>query len=240
MTTARTALPPRVDPLDPAVIEDPHPAYARLGESRPICQSGLGRFMVLLHADVSALPRLGNRRDGEEDGAPMFGGGPATVAGTGVAIAASVLWPTPGIDPHRRANASDVGDNLLVYRIATWVTFLLTSPTVVLAVLVALDPGWLGTWAHWALVPLAVGNGAVVWWFLGNFAAHHLAGRLPETLARLRHTANPSSLGEFWSSLTKGLNEHPATHEQETDGFEARRREDCGASTEAAPRRDLT
>ncbi len=99
-----------------------------------------------------------------------------TAAGTGVAITASVLWPTPGVDPHRRANASDVGDNPLVYRIATWVTFLLTSPTVVLAVLVALDPDWLGAWAQWALVPLAVGNGAVVWWLLGAFAAHHLAG----------------------------------------------------------------
>ncbi|MGB4779722.1 hypothetical protein [Microbacterium sp.] len=139
-----------------------------------------------------------------------------TAAGTGVAITASVLWPTPGVDPHRRASAADVGDNPLVYRIATWVIFLLTSPTIALAILVAFDPDWLGAWAQWALIPLAIGNGVAVWWFLGSFAARHLARRLPETLARLRHTTTASSLSDLWSTLTTDRDEdrHPRPSEQ--------------------------
>lgn len=121
--------------------------------------------------------------------------------GAGVAIAASVLWPTPGADPHRRINASDVGDNPLVYRISTWVTFLVAAPTIVLAVFVSLDPGWLPAWTGWALLPLAGANGTVAYWLLGSFAARHLTGRLPETLARLRHTAAPVSLTALWTSI---------------------------------------
>ena len=136
--------------------------------------------------------------------------------GAGVAIAASVLWPTPGADPHRRINASDVGDNPLVYRIATWVTFLLATPTIVLAVFVGLAPGWLPAWAGWVLLPLAVGNGAVAWWMLGSFAARHLTERLPETLARLRHTASPVSFTALWASVTLSFDD---TKPVSTGGF---------------------
>jgi cytochrome P450 len=57
-------LPPRFDPLDPAVRADPYPAYARLREAGRLCRGGPGQWVVTRHADVAALltdPRLGNR-----------------------------------------------------------------------------------------------------------------------------------------------------------------------------------
>lgn len=73
-------LPDRFDALDPAVIADPYPAYARLRAAGPLCRGGLGTWMVLRHDDVSTLlndARLGNRRPGEGESTPLFGDGPA-------------------------------------------------------------------------------------------------------------------------------------------------------------------
>jgi cytochrome P450 len=57
-------LPPRFDPLDPAVLDDPYPTYARLRRHGPLCRGGPGQYFVTRYADVSALlrdPRLGHQ-----------------------------------------------------------------------------------------------------------------------------------------------------------------------------------
>jgi cytochrome P450 len=76
----RSQLPPKFDALDPAVLEDPYPTYARLRRAGPLCRAGPGRWMVTRYADVAALladARLGNRL--ADDGRPVstFGFGPA-------------------------------------------------------------------------------------------------------------------------------------------------------------------
>jgi cytochrome P450 len=56
-------LAPRFDPLDPAVLDDPYPAYAELRSAGRVCRSGPGQWAVTRYADVSALlrdPRLGH------------------------------------------------------------------------------------------------------------------------------------------------------------------------------------
>lgn len=128
-----------------------------------------------------------------------------TVAGAGIAVLASVIWPTPGADPHRRANASDVGENPVVYRLATWFTFTIVSPTLGLGVLVALAPAWLPEWTAWALIPVAIANSVGIWWGAGTIAARRLGARLPETLARLRHTAQPLRITQLWDAATSVL-----------------------------------
>ncbi|MBL6279831.1 cytochrome P450 [Micromonospora fiedleri] len=58
-----SGLPPRFDALDPAVLEDPYPTYARLRAAGPLCRFGPGSWGVTRHADVVALqrdPRLGS------------------------------------------------------------------------------------------------------------------------------------------------------------------------------------
>lgn len=53
----------RFDALDPSVLENPYPAYARLREAGPLCRMGPGAFGVTRHSDVLALqrdPRLGS------------------------------------------------------------------------------------------------------------------------------------------------------------------------------------
>ena len=64
MDPLRGQLPPRFDAGDPAVREDPYPAYAALRRAAPLCRGGPGQWAVTRHADVAALlgdPRLGNR-----------------------------------------------------------------------------------------------------------------------------------------------------------------------------------
>lgn len=62
MDTTRT-LPPRFDALDPAVIDDPYPTYARLRAAGPLCRVSPASWGVTRHAEVAALlrdPRLAN------------------------------------------------------------------------------------------------------------------------------------------------------------------------------------
>lgn len=62
MTTG-TSLPPRFDPGDPAVVDDPYPSYARLRDSGPLCRMGPASFGVTRYGDVARLlrdPRLGS------------------------------------------------------------------------------------------------------------------------------------------------------------------------------------
>ncbi len=50
-------LAPRFDPDDPAVIEDPYPAYAALRRAGAVCRFGPGQWGVTRYADVVALLR---------------------------------------------------------------------------------------------------------------------------------------------------------------------------------------
>lgn len=74
------ALLPRFDPLDPVVLEDPYPTYARLRRAGPLCRGGPGQWFVTHHAEVARLLR--DRRLGHEF-PPAYhrfsaGDGPAT------------------------------------------------------------------------------------------------------------------------------------------------------------------
>jgi cytochrome P450 len=48
-------LPPRFDPLDPAVLDDPYPTYARLRAAGPVCRGGPAQWVVTRYADISGL-----------------------------------------------------------------------------------------------------------------------------------------------------------------------------------------
>jgi cytochrome P450 len=64
LPNAGAILPPKYDPLDPAVMENPYPTYARLRESGPLCRGGPGQWVVTRYADVVSLlrdARLGNQ-----------------------------------------------------------------------------------------------------------------------------------------------------------------------------------
>ena len=96
----------------------------------------------------------------------------------------SVVGVTPGVDPHRRVNATDAGENNLSIQVALWATLLLVSPTVVPAVLLVSDPG-VGLAVLTATT--AVVNGVAVAWLGGAVAIHRLTHHQPETFARLRY-----------------------------------------------------
>lgn len=54
---------PKFDALDPTVLDDPYPTYARLRAAGPLCRIPPASLGVTRHADVAALlrdPRLGN------------------------------------------------------------------------------------------------------------------------------------------------------------------------------------
>jgi cytochrome P450 len=58
-----TTLPPRYDPTDPELVDDPYPTYTRLRAAGPLVRFGPGGFGVTRYADVAALqrdPRLGS------------------------------------------------------------------------------------------------------------------------------------------------------------------------------------
>ncbi len=107
-------------------------------------------------------------------------------AGSGVAVVLSVEGVTPGVDPHRRVNATDAGENALAIQVALHATLLLVAPVVVMAVPLALGavlPAWFGA----ATLVVAVLDAFLVGWVGGRIAAHRLGSRLPETFARLRY-----------------------------------------------------
>jgi len=61
MAAAESILLPKYDALDPAVMADPYPTYAKLRQAGPICRGGAGQWVVTRHAEVAALlhdPRL--------------------------------------------------------------------------------------------------------------------------------------------------------------------------------------
>jgi ABC-2 type transport system permease protein len=101
-------------------------------------------------------------------------------------VALSVLGVTPGVDPHRRVNPTDAGENSLVLQVAFWLLTVLVAPTAVMAALLAFVPG-LPWWFGIATVVVAVANGGLVAWAGGALAVARLRARLPETFGRLRY-----------------------------------------------------
>lgn len=105
--------------------------------------------------------------------------------GSGVAVLTSVLGVTPGVDPHRRVNPTDAGENSVALQIAAWSTMVLVSPTVGMAIPLAFAP--VPAWFPVATLVVALLNGGVVGWVLGRLAVRRLTSQLPETFARLRY-----------------------------------------------------
>lgn len=69
MNTLEALRLPKYEPLDPAVMEDPYPAYARLRAAGRICRGGPGLWVITQHADVAALlkdHRLCNQLSSEQ------------------------------------------------------------------------------------------------------------------------------------------------------------------------------
>ncbi|HWF73298.1 MAG TPA: hypothetical protein VG186_08135, partial [Solirubrobacteraceae bacterium] len=63
MSTHAPVLPPRFDALDPEVLEDPYPTYARLRAAAPMCRGLAGAWVLPRYAEVASLlrdPRLGS------------------------------------------------------------------------------------------------------------------------------------------------------------------------------------
>ncbi|WP_017588980.1 hypothetical protein [Nocardiopsis ganjiahuensis] len=99
----------------------------------------------------------------------------------GLAVLLSVVAVTPGVDPHRRVDANDTGDNQL----QVWLTLVafpvLAAPTLAAAV-------WAGAQGTpWLAVPVALANGALAAWLMGWAAHRRLESRLPETFTRIRY-----------------------------------------------------
>jgi ABC-2 type transport system permease protein len=106
--------------------------------------------------------------------------------GCGVAAVLSVLGATPGVDPHRRVNPNDAGENSLVLQVAFWLMTVLIAPAAAMAAVLALASG-LPAWFAVATVVVAVLNAGLVAWGGGAIAVARLQARLPETFARLRY-----------------------------------------------------
>ena len=99
----------------------------------------------------------------------------------GLAALLSVVAVTPGLDPHKRVDANDTGDN----QVQVWTSLLgipvLSAPTIAVAV-------WAGAQGMpWVAVPVALLNGALVAWAGGRIAHRRLERRLPETFTRIRY-----------------------------------------------------
>ncbi|MDG4828212.1 hypothetical protein O7627_02695 [Solwaraspora sp. WMMD1047] len=119
---------------------------------------------------------------------PVFAGLLALICtGSGLAVLLSVLGVTPGVDPHRRINATDAGENQFVIQLALWLNGLIAAPAIAAAILLAVGPDWLPGWFPVATVVVAVLNAGLVAWGLGALAIGQLSRRLPETFARLRY-----------------------------------------------------
>ncbi|MFC7407169.1 hypothetical protein [Georgenia alba] len=137
--------------------------------------------------------------------------------GSGVSALMSVLAVTPGVEPAKRANPNDGGENSLAIQVALWAALLLAAPTVALVVLqvtgVLTQP-----WLPAAALALALVNGLLAAWGLGRLAVHVLSGRLPETFARLRYPAMrvraESEGGGFLDSIARAA-EKSAHQERE-------------------------
>jgi len=132
-------------------------------------------------------------------------------AGSGVAVLMTVVGVTPGVDPHRRVNASDAGENPFVIQIALLATMLTVAPTLAMAgtlVFAGLSlPGWFTV----ATVATGVINAVVPAWIFGALAVHRLTTYLPETFARLRYPGTGTGhSGGGWLDQLSGKAEKEA------------------------------
>jgi cytochrome P450 len=64
MTAVESPLPPKFNPLDPQLIDDPYPVYRTLRDSAPLARAGPGYWVASRYEDVSSLLR--DRRLGSE------------------------------------------------------------------------------------------------------------------------------------------------------------------------------
>ncbi|GMA32658.1 hypothetical protein GCM10025875_26500 [Litorihabitans aurantiacus] len=109
--------------------------------------------------------------------------------GAGMSALFSVVGVSAGVDPAKRRNATDAGENPLLLQIGFWLSVVLAAPTLGLAV-VTVTRAWEATTAVWwpgLLVTVGLLNGALVAWGLGRIAIAVLGARLPETFARVRY-----------------------------------------------------
>jgi cytochrome P450 len=95
MTTP--VLPAKFDPLDPAVIDDPYPEYARLRAAGRLCRFGPASWGVTRHADVAALLRDRRLSNTFPDDNPQF-----RMADDVARNVFKRIMPTRGVDDHGR------------------------------------------------------------------------------------------------------------------------------------------
>lgn len=88
---------PRFDALDPEVLDDPYPHYARLREAGPLCRIPPASLGVTMHAQVAALLRDARLANDFPEDNPAFDVG-ADEAGESFRR----LIPTRGVDDHSR------------------------------------------------------------------------------------------------------------------------------------------
>ncbi len=106
--------------------------------------------------------------------------------GSGTALVMSVLGATPGVDPHRRVNATDAGENTAGIFAAFQIQLWATAPTSAMAAVLTFARDSLPAWFGAATLAVALVNAVAGAWLGGALANRRLAARLPETFAKLR------------------------------------------------------
>lgn len=107
--------------------------------------------------------------------------------GSGTAVVMSALGATPGVDPHRRVNATDAGENTFGIFAAFQIQLWATAPTTGMAAALAFAGASLPSWFGVATLAVAVVNAVAGAWLGGAIATRRLATHLPETFAKLRY-----------------------------------------------------
>lgn len=126
-------------------------------------------------------------------------------AGVGMSALFSVVGVSAGVDPAKRRNATDAGENPLLLNIGFWLAVTLAAPTLALAVMTVLGSELtLTPWWPVALIAAGVANGGLLAWGLGRVALSVLTARLPETFARLRYPGLRLAGGGTGSSADDG------------------------------------
>lgn len=101
--------------------------------------------------------------------------------GSGLSLLLSVVALSPGVDPQKRVDANDSGDNQVQVWVALVALPVLSAPAVLAAVFLGLSG------LPWLAVPVGLLNGGLAAWWLGRIAYLRLEARLPETFARIRY-----------------------------------------------------
>lgn len=126
-------------------------------------------------------------------------------AGAGMSALFSVVGVSAGVDPAKRRNATDAGENPLILQIGFWLAVILAAPTLALAVLTVLGtPFTQAAWWPAALLAVGLANGGLLAWGLGRAALAVLTARLPETFARVRYPGLRLAPGGTGASTADG------------------------------------